>query len=103
MINYSFHHIAEIINGRVLQLAGESKVEQLVIDSRKIIFPSASLFFALVGPRRDGHDYIAEVYQQGVRNFVISKRSIFGIEGCQFCFGRKWPACSATTGNRSSQ
>ncbi len=73
MINYSFQHIAEIVNGRVLQLGKEGTIEQLVIDSRKIIFPSTSLFFAIPGPRRDGHLYLEEVYAKGVRHFVISK------------------------------
>ncbi|HYJ37020.1 MAG TPA: bifunctional UDP-N-acetylmuramoyl-tripeptide:D-alanyl-D-alanine ligase/alanine racemase [Chitinophagaceae bacterium] len=73
MINYSFHHIAKIINGSLVQSGRDSKIEHLVIDSRRIIFPSTSLFFALTGPRRDGHTFIDEVYQKGVRNFVISK------------------------------
>jgi alanine racemase len=73
MINYSFDHIAEIVNGRILQLASDSRIEQLVIDSRKIIFPAHSLFFALDGPRRDGHIFISEAYGKGVRNFIVSK------------------------------
>jgi alanine racemase len=73
MTNYSFTHIAEIVNGRILQLASETHVEQLVIDSRKIIFPSNSLFFALHGPRRDGHLFIHEAYNKGIRNFIVSK------------------------------
>jgi len=73
MIHYSFHHIANIINGRILQTVDDGSIEHLVIDSRKIVFPSSSIFFALSGPRRDGHQYIEEVYQKGVRNFVISK------------------------------
>jgi alanine racemase len=47
------------------------QIEHLLIDSRKIVFPAASLFFALPGPRRDGHDFIAEVYQRGVKAFVV--------------------------------
>src|SRR5207244_4019731 len=47
-------------------------IEHLLIDSRKIVFPTTSLFFALPGPRRDGHDFIAEVYQRGVRAFVVN-------------------------------
>src|SRR5947209_2997612 len=70
---YSFRHIAEIVNGRALQLASDSTIEQLVIDSRKIIFPAHSLFFALEGPRRDGHLFINEAYEKGIRNFVISQ------------------------------
>ena len=73
MIHYSFQHITNIINGRILQEADNGNIEHLVIDSRKIIFPSSSIFFALAGPRRDGHHFIEEVYQKGVRNFVIGK------------------------------
>jgi Alr-MurF fusion protein len=73
MINYSFQHIAKIINGSLVQSVRDNRIEHLVIDSRRIIFPGSSLFFALTGPRRNGHDYIDELYQKGVRNFVISK------------------------------
>ncbi len=73
MIYYSFHHIANIINGRIIQAAADNNVEHLVIDSRKIVFPASSIFFALTGPRRDGHNFIDEVYQKGVRYFVIGK------------------------------
>jgi alanine racemase len=74
MTDYSFEHIAGIINGRILHLHAESRIEQLVIDSRKIIFPANSIFFALTSQRRDGHDFIDEVYKKGVRNFVVSRQ-----------------------------
>jgi alanine racemase len=48
-------------------------IEHLVVDSRKIIFPESTLFFALRGPRRDGHEFIKEAYEKGVRHFVISR------------------------------
>ena len=51
-----------------------ASIEHLVVDTRKIIFPKTSLFFALRGPRRDGHEYIDDAYNQGVRHFVVSKR-----------------------------
>lgn len=67
--------LADIINiiGAVANEKPAQPVEHLLIDSRKIVFPSTSLFFALPGPRRDGHDFISEVYQRGVRAFVVSK------------------------------
>ena len=43
------------------------------MDSRRILFPDSSLFFALTGPRRNGHEYIAEAHRKGIRNFVISE------------------------------
>ena len=73
MINYSFRHIAEVTNGKILQSSGDSRIEYLIIDSRRIVFPATSLFFSLVGARRNGHDFLDELYQKGVRNFVVSK------------------------------
>jgi Alr-MurF fusion protein len=43
-----------------------------LLDSRKIYSPATSLFFALKGPRRDGHQFIPELYRKGIRNFIIS-------------------------------
>lgn len=69
---YSVKHIASVINGQWLQFHHDDEVEYLLPDSRKLIFPAASLFFALKGPRRDGHSFIPDLYQKGVRNFVVS-------------------------------
>lgn len=51
-------------------------VDQLLLDSRKVHAPAASLFFALKGPRRDGHQFIPELYKKGVRNFVVSEQFV---------------------------
>ena len=42
-----------------------------LIDSRKVISTEKSLFFAINGAQNNGHDYISDLYEQGVRNFVI--------------------------------
>lgn len=70
---YSVQHIAQIIASSNTELV-DANIEYLLIDSRKIVFPNTSLFFALAGPRRDGHSYIKEVYERGVRNFVVSQK-----------------------------
>ncbi len=46
-------------------------VEYLVTDSRRIVFAGRSLFFALHTKRRNGNDFVGEVYNRGVRNFVV--------------------------------
>ena len=69
---YSIVDIANIIGAERI-IRKNSSIEHLLIDSRKIIFPSSSLFFALPGPRRDGHDFINELYERGIRNFVVQK------------------------------
>ncbi len=64
--------IGEIL-GKESRIADEDKIlNYLVFDTRKIIFPENSIFFALIGARRDGHDFIAEAYNKGVRFFVAN-------------------------------
>lgn len=52
----------------------DSTFSILSYDTRKIRIGESSLFFALVY-QRDGHRYVDEAYQRGVRNFVISDLS----------------------------
>lgn len=52
----------------------EGLVEWLLTDSRSLCFPEETLFFALVSKRGDGHHYITELYERGVRQFVVSVR-----------------------------
>lgn len=43
------------------------------VDSRRVKAPAETLFFCLPGKRRDGHDFIGELYEQGCRHFVVTK------------------------------
>jgi Alr-MurF fusion protein len=54
-------------------IPGFSVVKDLVFDSRKIITPFQSLFFAIKTANDDGHKYIDELFHKGVVNFVISQ------------------------------
>lgn len=42
----------------------------LLTDSRSLCFPE-TLFFALKSGRRNGHEFIPDLYRRGVRNFVV--------------------------------
>ena len=50
-------------------------IRHLLTDSRKIMAPSSSLFFAMKGDRRDGHEFIPELHAAGVRSFVVCDES----------------------------
>lgn len=50
----------------------ESNVDWLLTDSRSLCFAEETLFFALKSKRNDGHKYIPDLYERGVRNFVVS-------------------------------
>lgn len=53
-------------------IADDREIGWLLTDSRSLTFPAESLFFALVTNRNNGHQYVQELYNQGLRAFVIS-------------------------------
>ena len=72
MPKISLKKIAGIIEGRVYG-SGDTIISDLLYDSRRIVSPSGSLFFALVGERHNGHDYIPGLYRCGVKSFIVSQ------------------------------
>jgi Alr-MurF fusion protein len=74
-MQYNIKYINEIVGGTFLRFRGDDRVEHLLLDSRRLIFPDTSLFFALRGPRRDGRVFMEELYRRGVRNFVVQKKT----------------------------
>ncbi len=65
--------ITDVLKAKILQQADDATIEHLLLDSRKLLFPATSLFFALGGPRRNGTSFIQELYDKGVRNFVVDE------------------------------
>jgi alanine racemase len=70
----SIEQIKNWSEGTFASFYTDCSIQHLVIDSRKINQPEASLFIVLVSSRRDGHDFIVNAYEKGVRNFLVSKR-----------------------------
>ena len=64
--------IALVMNGR-LRKGRTVDIKEYSIDSRLINTPERTLFFALRGNNHDGHDYIAKLYDNGTRAFVVSE------------------------------
>ena len=48
-----------------------ANVDQVVYDSRKVSSAEGQVFFALQGDFRNGHDFIEDAYEKGIRLFVI--------------------------------
>ena len=71
---YSLQKVAEIVNGQLIGAADERKISDLLIDSRHLMDAGQALFFALKSQRNDGHKYIEELYEKGVRAFVVNQR-----------------------------
>jgi len=51
----------------------QTTARTLLTDSRQLVAPAESLFFAIRGLHHDGHRFIAELYDRGVRQFVIEQ------------------------------
>ncbi|MBL6949753.1 MAG: bifunctional UDP-N-acetylmuramoyl-tripeptide:D-alanyl-D-alanine ligase/alanine racemase [Bacteroidales bacterium] len=89
---YTASKIAQITNGKLIT-SGEKDlvIRDLMIDSRhQVGDPEESMFIALVSPRNDGHKYIRELVNRGVRCFLVSslpdevQGSKFKVQGSRF-------------------
>ncbi len=73
---YTIQDIAQIVSAEKRAWTHQS-ISQLLIDSRRIVFPETSLFFALDSSRMDGHLFIHELIARGVTSFVVKKAYAF--------------------------
>ena len=74
-INYTIENIAEIINGKIIQQNSNTAVTHLLLDSRKLLFPQDTVFFAVSSSHRNGSSFIKALYEKGVRCFVIDDKN----------------------------
>ena len=70
-MSYPIETITQLIGAQRIGSYG-GDVKWLLTDSRSLGFPEETLFFALVTGRGNGHRYIADLYDRGVRHFVVS-------------------------------
>jgi Alr-MurF fusion protein len=66
------HQIAKLTTGKLIN-DSNYHVDTLIIDSRKIIYAQSALFICLVTNKDNGHHYVAEAYQKGIRSFLVSE------------------------------
>lgn len=71
-MSYTISEIAEIIGADASIAVPDLKISRLLTDSRSLTHPYGTLFFALRTSSGDGHRYLRELYDRGVRNFVVS-------------------------------
>lgn len=68
---YDLLTIAEKIGAYETTIRKNEPIEHILTDSRLLIDPQHTLFFAFRTNTGNGHKYIASLYQHGVRNFVV--------------------------------
>lgn len=82
---YPVEELTASMNAKALIQLQSATIRTLLTDSRKLSDIDQGLFFAMKG-RRDGHSFIADVYEAGVRSYVISDPEFdhLKFKGCNF-------------------
>jgi alanine racemase len=70
---YTIEQLFKATKGTLIKVVHKNPIEHLLIDSRKLHHAATSIFFAINGIRNNGHQFIEELYNKGVRNFVIEQ------------------------------
>lgn len=73
--------IADLLSGTLLCKGPNLPVKHLIYDSRKSAGTTDELFIALTGSRHNGHQFIRQLYDQGVRHFLVSDHTA-PLPGC---------------------
>lgn len=71
-MQYSVQEIGSVIGARVVGNP-DFTFQNVFTDSRTIASPDKSLFVAIRGERHDGHLFIYDLFQKGVRCFLVEK------------------------------
>lgn len=84
---YSLSKLAALLQGVLIQHHEETELfSEILVDSRRLASPVGVVFFALVTAKNNGHKYIPELYEKGVRSFVVSEQQedYSGYDNCTF-------------------
>jgi len=68
-----FSELEKLCKGIILQSVKDLEVKELATDTRNISTQSGVLFFAIEGINHDGHEFVTDAYDKGVRLFVVER------------------------------
>lgn len=72
-MEYDITEIIKVLGIKSIK-TNDAVIANLLTDSRRLSNPTQTLFFALKTKTNDGHNYVQELYADGVRNFVVSTK-----------------------------
>lgn len=73
MKTFTIDEIVKAVGGRLIRGDGSQRICGFSIDSREI--EPGQMFFAVVGPNNDGHRFLKQVAEKGIRAMVVSDES----------------------------
>lgn len=72
-MSLSLQTVSDAIQAQFIGRDSQCTIDHVSIDSRSMQNGPNSLFFALVGPNYNAHNFISEMIEKGVRCFVVSE------------------------------
>lgn len=72
-MSVALSQVAQAIQANWTELVPNQFIDHISIDSRSLQNNATTLFFAIKGTNHDGHQYISQLYDKGVMNFVVEK------------------------------
>ncbi|MCK9449345.1 MAG: bifunctional UDP-N-acetylmuramoyl-tripeptide:D-alanyl-D-alanine ligase/alanine racemase [Bacteroidales bacterium] len=84
---YTPTELARLMKGKLTSASADKiLISLLLTDSRKVLMPAQSCFFAIKTNRNDGHAYIHDLIAKGVRCFVVSSTDRLPLNNPTLCF-----------------
>ena len=71
MENCEIRELVIAVSGKIIQGNRDCLIDRISIDSRTLI--PGDLFFAIIGPNFDGHDFVFEAFNKGAVGVVVCK------------------------------
>lgn len=76
---FTFDQFANITKGKVIVNNSQRQIEHFLTDSRRPVNPKASVFVAIKGERHDGHEYLSQLFEKGIRNFIVENERLIPV------------------------
>lgn len=74
-LHLSIPEAAAAMSAQPNRIDSSGTIDQIAFDTRKLGNTKNTLFFAFSGAFRDGHDYLDQAYQQGIRYFCVDQHA----------------------------
>jgi alanine racemase len=71
-LTLTIKNIGQILHAKWFGNNPDVTIDNISIDSRSLQNGHQTLFFTLVGPNNDAHNYISALIEKGVQNFVVT-------------------------------
>ncbi|MEO6668256.1 MAG: bifunctional UDP-N-acetylmuramoyl-tripeptide:D-alanyl-D-alanine ligase/alanine racemase [Ferruginibacter sp.] len=74
MHSFTFSDVSLMLHTKAVQQVTDPVIESLLTDSRNLLFPAQTVFFAISTRQVNANNFIPALYEKGVRCFITDKK-----------------------------